>query len=74
MNYAYLGARKTRIGDAQLPTVYRRLDRSNAARLPAARAYVGHGLLRHYEFDSLREHQRFTVFHLLLSHRMQETQ
>jgi hypothetical protein len=40
----------------------------------AVRAYVGHGLLRHDQFESLQEHQRYAVFHLPLSYRMQEAQ
>ncbi len=68
MNYEYLGARKTAsstrnfrvfIGDvlAKAPAAYV---------TPATRAFVEHGPLRHYEFDSPDQLRQYTVFHLLI--------
>ena len=44
--------------------------RSSSAYLPpATRAFLEHGLLRHYEFHDSEELQRYTQFHLLLANR-----
>jgi hypothetical protein len=76
MNYEYLGDRKT--GSAThnfrlfMDDLIARVP--HAYITPAARAYIGRGLLRDYEFASLELHRSYTVFHLLLLHRMQAAQ
>lgn len=72
MNYEYLGERKTESATtnfrlfaddliAHAPGMYL---------TPSTRAFTGHGLFRHYAFDSHEELQNHTLFHLLIRRQM----
>jgi hypothetical protein len=72
MNYEYLGDRLT-----DSSTQNFRLFVGDAVRLaphtyltPSTRAFLQHGPLRHYHFDSPEELRRYTIFHLLLLEQM----
>lgn len=75
MNYEYLGDRKTGSATRNFRMFIEDVadGATRAYRTPAARAYLDHGLLRHYEFRSSDELQRYTQFHILLAHRLRES-
>jgi len=72
MNYEYLGNRMTDSASKNfLLFVSDLLERApDAYRTPATRAFCEHGLLGHYDFRSSEQLRLYTVFHLLLLHRM----
>lgn len=68
MNYEYLGDRKQSSGAANfrllIDDVISRAKQLYLA--PPARAFTGHGLARHFEFDDVEELRENTLFHLLI--------
>lgn len=76
MNYEYLDDRK----EGSATHNFRLLIDDLVARIPhayltpAAHAYVDHGHLGDYEFQSLEEHRRYTLFHLLLLRQMKQSE
>lgn len=73
MNYEYLGDRKQTSGAAN----FRMLIDDIIARAkqlylaPPARAFTGHGLSRHFEFEGDEELRENTLFHLLIRRQLQ---
>jgi hypothetical protein len=72
MNYEYLGERKQTSASLNFRLLIDDIiARANHLYLtPPARAFTGHGLFRHYAFDSDNELQENTLFHLLICRRM----
>lgn len=68
MNYAYLGGRKPASATQNFAMFAEDLSRHapQAYLTPATRAYLHHGLRRHYEFHSADELRSYTILHLLL--------
>ena len=72
MNYEYLGDRKQTSASLNFRLMIDDLI-AHAKQIylaPAARAFTGHGLFRHYAFDSEDELEQNTLFHLLICRRM----
>lgn len=76
LNYEYLGERKTDSATRNFRVFIEELVRHapGAYLTPATRAYLEHGSLRHYEFDSPAELRRYTVFHVMLWQRLRQQQ
>jgi hypothetical protein len=74
MNYEALGDRKTTSAARNFRTFITDVSARipHAYLTPAARAYLEHGFVRHFLFHSREEFQRYTQFHILLRHRLQE--
>lgn len=72
MNYEYLGDSKSESSTANFRLMMDDLVgyASDAYLTPSTHAFINHGLLRQYAFDSPEELQRYTTFHLLLLRRM----
>lgn len=76
MNYEALGEQKTLSSARNFRTFITDLaGRIPQAYLPpATRAFLEHGLVRHFLFHSREEFGRYTQFHILLCHRLREGQ
>lgn len=72
MNYEYLAERMTDSATGNFRLFLEDLvaHANDAYVTPATRAFLGHGSLRQYAFDSQVELQHSTLFHLMMKHRI----
>jgi len=72
MNYEYLGSRKVDSATSNFQLLVGDiLGMSEACyQTPATRAFVSHGPLKHFAFDSSDELQHYTLFHFLMRQKM----
>jgi len=74
MNFSELGARMTPSASANFHLFVQEIAaRSDSAYLtPATHTFLGHGTLRHVQFSSEQELERYTAFHLILRERLRQ--
>ncbi|MFQ5733276.1 MAG: hypothetical protein ACE5KM_15145 [Planctomycetaceae bacterium] len=74
MNYEYLGDRMTGSATRNFHLFVEDVvaGAQDAYLTPAIRAFLDHGLLRHFEFRGSEELQRYTQFHLLIANRARQ--
>lgn len=72
MNYEYLGDRKSTSASANFRLFVDDIIASSPGLYltPAARAFTGHGLLTHYQFDNQDALRSHTLFHLIICRQM----